>query len=63
MCFISLAHPSAPLVAAELVNKFRACAGRVLDAERTETAIAMLQSLDPLADTRTLTDGLCRYPG
>lgn len=56
-------YPTRPATAAELVNKFRACAGRVLDAERTETAIAMLQSLDQLADTRTLTDGLCRYPG
>ncbi|MDA1082263.1 MAG: hypothetical protein O2973_11435 [Gemmatimonadetes bacterium] len=44
--------------AEELGDKFRACAGRVLDAERTEAAVVMLQALDQLAETRTLTDCL-----
>ena len=55
-------YPARPATAEELGAKFRACAARVLDSGRTEAAIVMLQSLDQLADTRTLTDSLCAHP-
>lgn len=51
-------YPARPATAVELGDKFRACAGRVLDAARTEAAIVMLQSLDQVAETRVLTDCL-----
>jgi 2-methylcitrate dehydratase PrpD len=51
-------YPARPATAQELTDKFRACAGRVLDPARTDAAIAMLRSLDELAETRTLTSCL-----
>ena len=51
-------YPAKPAGAAELEDKFRACAGRVLDAASTQAAIAMLRSMEQLAETRVLTDGL-----
>ena len=55
-------YPARPATAQELAEKFRACAGRVLDPGRTEATILMLRSLDQLADTRTLTGGLVARP-
>ena len=51
-------YPTRPATAEEQGHKFRACAGRVLDSERTEAAIVMLRSLDQLAEARTLTECL-----
>ncbi|HKS06978.1 MAG TPA: MmgE/PrpD family protein, partial [Gemmatimonadaceae bacterium] len=54
-------YPARPATAKELDDKFRSCAGRVLNAARTEAAVVMLQSLDQLADARTLTE--CVFTG
>ena len=51
-------YPARPATAKELDDKFRACAGRVLDVARTEAAIVMLRSLEQLADARMLTECL-----
>jgi 2-methylcitrate dehydratase PrpD len=51
-------YPARPASARELDDKFRACAGCVLDSARTEAAIGMMRSLDELAETRTLTECL-----
>ena len=51
-------YPSRPATAEDVTGKFRTCARRVLDPDRTEAAILMLQSLAQLAETRTLTDAL-----
>ena len=56
-------YPARPATAEELDDKFRACAGRVLDAGRTEAAIVMLRSLDQLAESRTLTECLLADSG
>ena len=48
-------YPARPATAQELTDKFRACAGRVLDPERTDAAILMVRSLDQLVETGTLT--------
>lgn len=51
-------YPAKPASSAELEQKFRACAGRVLQAERIEAAIEIISSLDRLAETRKLTETL-----
>ena len=51
-------YPSRPATAEDVTGKFRTCARRVLDPDRTEAAILMLKSLAQLAETRTLTDAL-----
>ena len=51
-------YPTRPATAEEHGQKFRACAGRVLDSGRTEAAIVVLRSLDQLEDARTLTECL-----
>jgi 2-methylcitrate dehydratase PrpD len=51
-------YPARPATVEELKTKFRACAGRVLDRDRTEAAIRLLGSLDQLAETGTLTSCL-----
>jgi 2-methylcitrate dehydratase PrpD len=51
-------YPAKPASAPELEDKFRACAGRVFDAACSEGAIAMLRSMEQLAETRVLTEGL-----
>jgi 2-methylcitrate dehydratase PrpD len=51
-------YPARPATAEELAAKFRTCAGRVLDPERTEAAMLMVRSLDQLAETRALTNCL-----
>lgn len=51
-------YPARAATVEELTEKFRACANRVLDRERTEAAFLMLRSLDQLTDARTLTECL-----
>jgi len=53
-------YPARPATAEELTTKFRACAGRVLDPDRTDAAILLLRSLGQLAETQTLTRCLSR---
>jgi 2-methylcitrate dehydratase PrpD len=51
-------QPQNPLTDAELVLKFRDCAGRVLDAERTDALLAAVQRLETLPDASVLAQGL-----
>ncbi|OGU02198.1 MAG: hypothetical protein A2W29_00255, partial [Gemmatimonadetes bacterium RBG_16_66_8] len=51
-------YPARPATEQEVTTKFRACAGRVLDADRADAAMLMLRSLDHLAEMRRLTDCL-----
>ena len=51
-------YPARPATAEEHADKFRACAGRLLDNERVEAVMGLLQRLHQLGDTRTLTDSL-----
>ena len=55
-------YPARAATVDELTEKFRTCANRVLDRQRTEAAVLMLRSLDQLADTRTLTECLAAVP-
>ena len=48
-------YPARPATEEELTDKFRACAGRVLDVAHTDAAMDILRTLEQLADTRTLT--------
>ena len=48
-------YPKRPATEQELGDKFRACAGRVLDVERVETAIKMLRGLEQLGEVGVLT--------
>ncbi|MEP6780820.1 MAG: MmgE/PrpD family protein [Gemmatimonadaceae bacterium] len=51
-------YPTRPATAQELGDKFRACAGRVMDAARVDAAMVMLQALDKLAEARMLIECL-----
>lgn len=48
-------HPSRPLTAEALRQKFEECAGRVLPRDRVESAAEMLESLEDCPDLRSLT--------
>jgi 2-methylcitrate dehydratase PrpD len=48
-------YPDQPAGADELHLKFRSCAARALPPERADRALAYLQSIDTVADIRTLT--------
>jgi 2-methylcitrate dehydratase PrpD len=47
-------YPARPATGEELADKFRACAGRVLEPQRAEAAMVMLRSLDQLDEAGTL---------
>lgn len=51
-------YPARPATAAELGEKFRACAARVMDEGRIHTAIEVLRSLEGLAEMSILTQCL-----
>jgi 2-methylcitrate dehydratase PrpD len=51
-------YPARPATEQELTDKFRTCAGRVLDSSQTEIAIVLLRALDHLAGTEVLTRSL-----
>ena len=50
--------PGNPMTRDELVDKYRACASRVLKGERLERSIAALENLDKLATAKELIDTL-----
>ncbi len=47
-----------PLPNAEIVKKFRTCAGRILSTEKVDEAISMISSLESIGDIGTLTETL-----
>jgi 2-methylcitrate dehydratase PrpD len=49
---------SSPLPNAEIVGKFRVCAGRILSAERVSEAISMISSLESVRHITTLMEAL-----
>ncbi|MEP6832537.1 MAG: hypothetical protein ABJB74_04045, partial [Gemmatimonas sp.] len=51
-------YPTRPATAEQLSDKFRACAGRVLEARRVEAAMEMLQRLELAVDARLITERL-----
>lgn len=50
--------PSSPLQMEEVKEKFRICAGRILNSEKVEKAIDLVSSLESLQQVRTLTETL-----
>ena len=48
-------YPTRPATEEELAEKFRACAGRVMDAAKVEAAIGMLKLLEQVDETGVLT--------
>lgn len=51
-------YPARPATTHELDDKFRACAGRVLDASRVEAAIELLKSMETIKDIHAVTASL-----
>ncbi|RWO32516.1 MAG: MmgE/PrpD family protein [Mesorhizobium sp.] len=42
-------HPKNPMSKSEFVSKFKDCANAVLDPDRTDRALAMIEQLDQLS--------------
>lgn len=51
--------PGNPMTRDELLDKYRHCARRVLDANRTERSIAVLESLETVVSVEELTNAIC----
>ena len=56
-------YPTRPATEEELREKFRACAGRLVDAGRVEAMMEMLQELEELGEVRMLTECLMPVTG